>query len=138
MSCLLFGAFLCPFKTVKFCQDERGNEVSCGPVTTIHHSLGSVLVSFKFSPMAFLEPTLDPAVIAWGPKDQVVQHVSSSRGALAYFPPLYMAAAWLSCLRLAHLRCVACISQSVCASIQMYIHADVRTSVHTTHCADHF
>uniref|UniRef100_A0A131YW94 F-box and WD-40 domain protein 9 n=1 Tax=Rhipicephalus appendiculatus TaxID=34631 RepID=A0A131YW94_RHIAP len=43
-----------------------------GMVSSIQHTLGSVLVSFVEVPMVALEPTLDPAVIAWGPEWQQV------------------------------------------------------------------
>ncbi|KAH6941674.1 hypothetical protein HPB50_022260 [Hyalomma asiaticum] len=43
-----------------------------GMVSSIQHTLGSVLVSFVEVPMVALEPTLDPAVIAWGPEWQRV------------------------------------------------------------------
>lgn len=56
-------------QTVKMVQE---NERSLGQVTGVHHTPGSVLVSFERGPMAALEPTLDPAVISWGPEDQSV------------------------------------------------------------------
>ncbi|XP_050023803.1 F-box/WD repeat-containing protein 9-like isoform X1 [Dermacentor andersoni] len=43
-----------------------------GMVSSIQHTLGSVLVSFVNRPMVALEPTLEPAVISWGPEQQQV------------------------------------------------------------------
>lgn len=59
-------------QTVKVRPDEQHKRTVLGLVTTIRHTLGSVLVSFQGGPMAILEPTLDPDVSAWGPKDQSV------------------------------------------------------------------